>query len=134
MSDDWRSGEDDWVRTTAARTLGQLRHPDSVAALVDVLRLPYPQGRMFDPERRSQAQEEMIGLKHAAKQGLLALPLRELAEPAVRALLRDPGSRHPRRGPSNPRRRTLVGPCLNLANWRLAAPTALAISIPGGGR
>jgi hypothetical protein len=32
----------------------------------------------------------MVGLKHAAKQGLLGPPLRELAEPAVRALLRDP--------------------------------------------
>lgn len=82
--------EDEWVRTTAARTLGQLRHPGSVAALVDVLRLPYPQGRLFDADRRSDAQEAMIGLKHAAKQGLLGPPLRELAEPAVRALLRDP--------------------------------------------
>jgi hypothetical protein len=82
--------EDEWVRTTAARTLGQLPHPDSVEALVEILRLPYPQGRMFDANRRTDAQEAMIGLKHAAVQGLLAPPIRELAEPRVRAMLRDP--------------------------------------------
>jgi len=36
------AGEDDYVRQTAARTLGQLRDEQSVTALVEVLRLPYP--------------------------------------------------------------------------------------------
>jgi hypothetical protein len=79
------TGEDDYVRQTAARTLGQLRNERSVTALVDVLRLPYPQGRVFD--RRSPAQEGAIGLKQAAKQGLLHLG--ELARPALAAAVQD---------------------------------------------
>ncbi len=80
------AGEDDYARQTAARTLGQLRNEQSVTALVDVLRFPYPQGRVFD--RRSPAQEAAIGLKHAARQGLLHLG--ELARPALAAAVRDP--------------------------------------------
>ena len=79
-------GQDDYVRQTAARTLGQLRHERSATALVEILRVPYPQGRAFD--RRSPAQEAAIGLKHAAKQGLLALG--ELARPALAAAVQDP--------------------------------------------
>jgi hypothetical protein len=79
------AGEDDYVRETAARTLGQLRTQQSVTALVEVLRLPYPQGRVFD--RRSLAQEAAIGLKHAARQGLLNLG--ELARPALAAAVED---------------------------------------------
>ena len=78
--------EDDYVRQTAARTLGQLRDEQSVSSLVDVLRVPYPQGRVFD--RRSPDQEAAIGLKHAAKQGLLRLG--ELARPALAAAVQDP--------------------------------------------
>jgi hypothetical protein len=78
--------EDDDVRQTAARTLGQLRDFQSVAALIEALRLPYPQGRVFD--RRSPAQEAAIGLKHAARQGLLYLG--EVALPALAAAVQDP--------------------------------------------
>jgi hypothetical protein len=80
------ASEDDYVRQTAARTLGQLRNEQSVTALVEVLRFPYPQGRVFD--RRSPAQEAAIGLKHAARQGLLHLG--ELARPALAAAVEDP--------------------------------------------
>jgi HEAT repeat protein len=75
-----------YVRETAARTLGQLRNERSVVALMGVLRLPYPQGRSFD--RRSPEQEAAIGLKHAARQGLLSIG--ELARPALATALRDP--------------------------------------------
>jgi HEAT repeat protein len=80
--------EDDHVRQTAARTLGQLREEHSAAALLDVLRLPYPQGRMFPASRRSAAQERVIGLKHAARQGLLQLG--PVARPLLAAALLDP--------------------------------------------
>ena len=80
------AGEEDDVRQTAARTLGQLQSERSVTALVDVLRLPYPRGRVFD--RRSPAQEAAIGLKHAASQGLLHLG--GLALPALASAVRDP--------------------------------------------
>jgi hypothetical protein len=80
--------EDAHVRATATRTLGQLRHESSVNALIDVLRIPYPQGRRWDPERRSAEQEEAIGLHHAARQALLLLG--RLSAPALAAAVRDP--------------------------------------------
>jgi hypothetical protein len=80
--------EDAHVRATAARTLGQLRHESSVNALIDVLRIPYPQGRRWDPERRSAEREEAIGLHHAARQALLLLG--RLSAPALAAAVRDP--------------------------------------------
>jgi hypothetical protein len=82
------AGEDNYVRETAARALGQLRDAGSADALIEILRLPYPGGRLPSPERRLPAEEVVLGLKHAAKQGLLQLG--ELAEPALAAALRDP--------------------------------------------
>jgi hypothetical protein len=81
-------GEDDYVRETAARTLGELRDARSADALIEILRLPYPGGPLAAPERRSPEQEVVLGLKHAAKQGLLQLG--EPADPALAAALRDP--------------------------------------------
>jgi HEAT repeats/SMI1 / KNR4 family (SUKH-1) len=63
--------QDDYVRETAARTLGQLRDERSVAALLEILR-----------------EEAAIGLKHAARQGLLTLG--GLSRPALGAALADP--------------------------------------------
>ena len=82
------AGEDAYVRETAARTLGQLRDARAADALIEILRLRYPGGRLAAPEHRSPAQEAILGLKHAAKQGLLQLG--ELAEPTLAAALRDP--------------------------------------------
>jgi hypothetical protein len=62
--------QDDYVRETAARTLGQLRNERSVAALLEIVR-----------------EETAIGLKHAARQGLLMLG--GLARPALAAALND---------------------------------------------
>lgn len=62
--------QDDYVRETAARTLGQLRDERSVAALLEILR-----------------EEAAIDLKHAARQGLLTLG--GLARPALAAALAD---------------------------------------------
>jgi HEAT repeat protein len=80
--------EDDYVRQTAARSLGQLRDTRSADALIEILRLPYPGGPLPAPERGTPAHEAVLGLKHAARQGLLQLG--ELAEPALAAALRDP--------------------------------------------
>jgi HEAT repeats/SMI1 / KNR4 family (SUKH-1) len=80
--------EDGYVRETAARALGELRDARSADSLIEILRLPYPGGALAAPERRSPAQEAVLGLKHAARQGLLGLG--ELAEPAFAAALRDP--------------------------------------------
>lgn len=66
--------QDDYVRETAARTLGQLRDERSVTALLEILR-----------------EEAAIGPKHAARQGLLALG--PLARPALAAGLNDPDAR-----------------------------------------
>ena len=80
--------EDVYVREAAARALGELRDARSADALIEILRLPYPGGSLAAPELRSPAQEALVGLKHAARQGLLGLG--ELAEPALAAALRDP--------------------------------------------
>lgn len=80
------------VRQTAARVLGQLRHAESVNALMDVLRLPWPQGRDGDPEPWSDAQEAVRGLKQAATQGLLATPLSDLSRVALAAAVGDPNA------------------------------------------
>ncbi|TML12259.1 MAG: HEAT repeat domain-containing protein [Actinobacteria bacterium] len=80
--------EDDYVRETAARTLGQLRDGRSAEALISILRVPYPQGRRFD--NRSEDQERAIGLKHAARQGLIALG--DTARPQLVAALDEPDS------------------------------------------
>jgi hypothetical protein len=80
--------EDPYVRETAARTLGQLRDERSAVALLEVLRLPYPQPRMLGASRRSAAQERVIGLKHAARQGLLQLG--PVARPLLAGALLDP--------------------------------------------
>jgi HEAT repeat protein len=80
--------EDDYVREKAARTLGQLRDERSVEALIAILPVPYPQGRRFD--NRSEEQERAIGLKHAARQGLIGLG--EVARLRRLAALDDPDS------------------------------------------
>jgi hypothetical protein len=82
------AAENVYVRETAARTLGQLRDARAADALIEILRLPYPGGGLAAFLRRSLAQEAVVGLKHAAKQGLLQLG--ELAEPALAAALHDP--------------------------------------------
>ena len=53
-----------------------------------VLRIPYPEGRRFEAEFRTDAQEAVIGLKHAARGSLLALW--DLARPELAAAARDP--------------------------------------------
>jgi hypothetical protein len=40
------AGEDNYVRETAARALGELRDSRSADALIEILRLPYPSGRL----------------------------------------------------------------------------------------
>ena len=110
------AGEDDYVRETAARALGQLRDPRSADALIEILRLPYPGGRLPAPERRSPADEAVLGLKHAAKQGLLQLG--EVAEPALATALRDP----------DPLVR--AGACETLCYARARAPAAFDLIAP----
>ena len=65
-------GEQPDLRETAARTLGQLSDAASAVTLLEVLRLPYPDGDI-GAMPRSKAQEAVIGLKHAARQALLRL-------------------------------------------------------------
>jgi hypothetical protein len=109
-------GQDVYVRETAARTLGQLRSARAADALIEILRLPYSGGALAAPERRSRAQEAVVGLKHAAKQGLLELG--ELAEPALAAALQD----------SDPLVRARV--CETLCYARARAATAFDLVAP----
>jgi hypothetical protein len=80
--------EDEYVRESAARALGGLPDQRSVTALMKILRMPYPQGPRFGAERRSDAWDTVIGLKHAARGSLLALW--DLARAELAAATRDP--------------------------------------------